>query len=134
MQAARDVLGLTCAYVEAFEAEVGRLINTTMTDAAFHALTAHVFGTGAADAPQRVKTAERDRTESLGRLWADAATQTGIHGTAWAGYQAVVEYVDHHAPVRTNGDKTQARALRLLTSDAPTKIKHAAWSALAVTS
>ena len=133
MQAARGALGLTFAYVEAFEAEAERLINTTMTDAAF-ALTAHVFGTVAADAPQRVKTAERDRTDSLGRLWADAATQTGIHGTAWAGYQAVVEYVDHHAPVRTKGDKSQARALRLLTSDAPTKIKHAAWSALAVTS
>lgn len=134
VQAARDALGLTFAYVEQFEVEAERLINTTMTDAAFHALTDRVFPAAPADAPQRVKTAERDRAQQLGRLWADADTQAGIRETAWAGYQAVVEYVDHYAPVRTKGEKVQARALRLLTSDEPARIKHAAWSSLAVTS
>jgi hypothetical protein len=42
----------------------------------------------------------------------------------------VAEYVDHYAPVRTKQDDTTARASRLLTSDAPTKTKHRAWSAL----
>ena len=51
--------------------------------------------------------------------------------TAWAGYQSVVEYVDHFAPVRTRGDKSRAHVLRLLTSEEPAKTKRAAWSALA---
>lgn len=57
--------------------------------------------------------------------------RTSLIGARSAGYQSVVEYVDHFAPVRTRGDKSQARALRLLTSEEPAKTKRAAWSALA---
>ena len=53
-----------------------------------------------------------------------------VRHTAWAGYQSVVEYIDHFAPVRTMGDAATARATRLLTSDDPTRIKHKAWAAL----
>ena len=130
VQAARDALGLTFAYIEAFEAEAERLINTTMTDAQFHALTATVFGTVEPDASTRAKNTQRDRAATLARLWHDADTQAGIRGTAWAGYQAVAEYVDHYAPVRATGDPARARAVRLLTSDEPTKTKHAAWAAV----
>jgi hypothetical protein len=42
----------------------------------------------------------------------------------------VAEYVDHYAPVRAKSDLSAARASRLLTSDAPTKTKHLAWSVL----
>lgn len=45
VQTAREALGLTFACVHEFEAEAGRIINTTMTDAAFANLTATVFGT-----------------------------------------------------------------------------------------
>ncbi len=31
-------------------------------------------------------------------LFHDSPTQQTVRGTAWAGYQAVVEYVDHYAP------------------------------------
>ena len=57
-------------------------------------------------------------------------TQANIRGTAWAGYQAVVEYLDHYAPVRDTRHAATARATRLLTSDEPAKTKRAAWSAL----
>jgi hypothetical protein len=63
-------------------------------------------------------------------LFHDAATQAGIRGTAWAGYQAVAEYVDHYAPVRAKNDAATARASRLPTSDASTKTKRRAWSGL----
>lgn len=63
------------------------------------------------------------------RLWADADTQDAVRGTAWAGYQAVVEYVDHFAPVRGGGtDPATARAERLLTTTAPAQAKDAAWA------
>ncbi|WP_338752266.1 DUF932 domain-containing protein [Janibacter alittae] len=131
VQAAREALGLTFAYAEEFEAEAERLINTTMTDAGFADMTARVFGTLDRDASKRAQTAERERVANLDRLWFDANTQAGIRQTAWAGYQSVAEYVDHFAPVRAKSGKADARALRLLTSDEPTRIKHKAWAALA---
>lgn len=130
VQSAREALGLTFAYVQEFEAEAERLINTTMTDAAFADLTATVFGETDRDAPTRTQKAARRRTDTLTRLWADASTQADIRHTAWAGYQSVAEYVDHFAPVRSKDDEATARATRLLTSDEPTRIKHRAWAAL----
>jgi phage/plasmid-like protein (TIGR03299 family) len=131
--AARDALGLTFRYVEAFEAEAERLIQTALTDAEFDALIASTFGRLAADAPERTRQADRQRREVLSFLFHDADTQAGIRGTAWAGYQAVAEYVDHYAPVRAKADLATTRASRLLTSDAPTKTKHLASSALTAT-
>lgn len=128
--AARDALGLTFAYVEAFEDEAERLIQTTLSDSAFDALMEATFGPLDPDASERVKQADTDRHETLSFLFHEADTQAGIRGTAWAGYQAVVEYVDHYAPVRATGDRATVRATRLLTTDAPTKTKHLAWSAL----
>jgi phage/plasmid-like protein (TIGR03299 family) len=128
--AARGALGLTFAYAEAFEAEAERLIQTTLTDGAFEDLIAATFGPLDPDASERTKQADADRHDALSFLFHDAETQAGIRGTAWAGYQAVAEYVDHYAPVRAKGNAADARASRLLTSDAPTKTKHRAWTAL----
>lgn len=130
VQAAREALGLTFAYAEEFEREAERLINMTMTDEQFHHLVAASFGTTPEDAPAQARNAARERSGRLSHLFHHADTQAGVRGTAWAGYQSVVEYVDHFAPVRTKGDTTQARATRLLTTDEPARIKQAAWSAL----
>jgi phage/plasmid-like protein (TIGR03299 family) len=59
--AARDALGLTFAYVEAFEAEAERLIQTTLTDGAFDALIEAAFGPLDPDASERTKQADADR-------------------------------------------------------------------------
>jgi len=128
--AARDALGLTFAYAEAFEAEAERLIHTTLTDGAFEDLIEATFGPLDPDASERTKQADAERHDALSFLFHDAETQAGIRGTAWAGYQAVAEYVDHYAPVRAKGNAAAVRASRLLTSDAPTKTKHRAWTAL----
>lgn len=130
--AARDALGLTFAYATAFQAEAERLLDTAMTDAAFDALIAAVFPPPAHDAPERTRTSATRRRETLAHLFHHAPTQRAIAGTAWAGYQAVVEYVDHYAPARANGqdDAATARAVRLLTTDGPTRTKQAAWAHL----
>ena len=136
VQAARDALGLTFTYVDAFQVEAERLIQQTMTDAAFDALIDATFGKAEASATKRVRETERRRRSRLHWLFADAETQAGIRDTAWAGYQAVTEYVDHYAPVRTakshGGDEAAARATRVLTSDDPDRIKRRAWTALAL--
>lgn len=128
--AARSALGLTFAYVEEFQTEAERLINQEMTDAAFFELVRAAFPVTPDDAPPRARTASRERWASLSALFHDADTQAAIRGTAWAGYQAITEYVDHYAPVRTKTDAAEARAIRLLTSDEPDRIKRAAWTAL----
>ena len=130
VQAARNALGLTFEYVEAFETEAERLIDTTLTDEKFDALVTGLFGAADRDASPRTQAADRERRDTLAWLWHDAATLAGIRGTGWAGYQAVTEYLDHYAPVRTKGNHEAARATRLLTSDGPTKVKRRAWAAL----
>lgn len=129
VQAAREALGLTFAYTHAFQTEADRMIQTTLTDAAFDALITDVFGAPAApDAPARTRTADTRRRTHLRDLYHHAPTQAPVRGTAWAAYQAITEYIDHHAPVRTRGDKAHARATRLLTSEAPTRLKERAWA------
>jgi hypothetical protein len=83
-----------------------------MTDAAFDALIDATFGKAEANATKRVRETERRRRSRLHWLFADADTQAGIRDTAWAGYQAVAEYVDHYAPVRTKGDEHSPRRAR----------------------
>jgi len=130
VQAARDALGLTFGYVDAFETEAERMINTSVTDAQFFELVGSLFGKPGPDAPTRTRNAARRRESSLSRLWHDASTQHGIRGTAWAAYQSVVEYVDHYSPVRDKANAATARAVRLLTTDEPARVKAQAWTAL----
>ena len=100
VQQARKTHGLTFAYVDAFEAEAERLIQTEMSSGQFDQLITSTFGPPpAADATSRTRDAYRRRTDRLRWLFDDADTQQLIRGTAWAGYQAVAEYVDHYAPI-----------------------------------
>jgi phage/plasmid-like protein (TIGR03299 family) len=128
--AARDALGLTFKYVEEFQTEAERLIDTTLTDGQFDDLIEATFGPLDPDASERTKQADAERYDTLSFLFHEAETQQGIRGTAWAAYQAVAEYVDHYAPVRAKREAAVARATRLLTSDEPTKTKRLAWSLL----
>lgn len=131
VQAAREALGLTFTYSQAFQAQAERMIQATITDATFEAMMTDLFPPAAADAPRRRQAAARERRDHLCGLYHDAATQREIRGTAWAAYQTVAEYVDHLAPVRARTDQDGARAVRLLTTQAPTRLKQRAWAAAA---
>jgi len=127
VQIARETLGLSFAYCAAFQAEAEQLIQTAMTASEFQALTRRIFGDAPNDATKRTRDADRQRQTRLAPLFHNADTQANIRGTAWAGYQAVVEYLDHHAPVRDSRNAATARATRLLTSDERAKTKRATW-------
>lgn len=133
VEQARQALGLTWSYVAAFEQEAERMINQTVTDAEFTKIMGEVFGTTDRNASTRAQNAERERVRTLQRLWHDADTVGPIRGTAWGAYQVVTEYVDHFAPVKTRGNEADARAARLLTTDAPDRLKADAWQRLAPT-
>lgn len=115
IQAAREALGLTFAYVEAFEAEAEKMIQTTMTEAKFNEIVGNLYGTLDKDAPERLREAHMLRTKTLHQLLAEADTNAGIRGTVWGGAQAVLEYEDHFAKVKNMKQADLARAQRALT-------------------
>ena len=56
------------------------------------------------------RTAARNRSEraaGIVKLWTSSPTIAPIAGTRWAAYNAVTEYVDHYAKVRTHRRRAQ---------------------------
>ena len=127
--AAREALGLTFRYVEAFQVEADRMIERTMTEAEFARLVGQVWPIEASPTA-RVEANANKRRLSLVQLFSDSPTNTGIRGTRWAGYQAVTEYLDHAAPVaKTVRDAAAMRAERVVTG-AVTELKVKAFDLL----
>ena len=116
VQQAREQLGLTWKYVAEFEVEAERMINQTLSQAAFREVCDQIWPPPTGTATPRSQTIAANRNTALDRLFADAATNANIRGTRWAGYQAVAEYLDHTAPVqgKTATDKAINRALRTI--------------------
>ena len=100
VQAAREALGLTFTYVDAFQVEAERLIQQAMTDATFDALIDATFGKAEANATKRVPRDRAPPTLPPALVWPTPPTQAGIRDTAWAGYQAVTERGGERRPSR----------------------------------
>ncbi|ASR80703.1 hypothetical protein FDI41_gp73 [Arthrobacter phage Piccoletto] len=131
---AREALKLTFAYNAQFEAAAEKMIQTTMTDAAFAELVKD-FWDVPEDAAKAVQTRDANRREQLEWLFADASTNDNIRGTAWAAYQSFTEYVDHYAPtVLGKSDSIEsARALRVLTGATAFDVKNLAFQKIMAT-
>lgn len=126
---ARAALGLTFAFVEAFQAEADAMIAQSMTDAEFADIVGRLWDVD--QASQRSQTIAARRTAALRELLHDSPTNEAIRGTRWAAYQAVTEYVDHHAPIADKTDPAGARAERVVTSGAVTALKTRAFELIA---
>jgi phage/plasmid-like protein (TIGR03299 family) len=114
IQEARTALKLSWRYMAAFEEEAAQLYSQPMDDDLIREFAAHLVEVDKADS----RTAARNRSEradAIVKLWTSSPTVAPIAGTRWAAYNAVTEYVDHYAKVRTNGDQAAARALRAVT-------------------
>ena len=127
---AQQTLELTWAYITAFQAEAERMINETLTVPQFQAITKKIIPAPTAASDRQTKTWDEQQAALLA-LFAEADTQAAIRGTAWAGYQAVVEFYDHVMPVKTTTAKADARALRTITADYIAQSKNAAFAAFA---
>jgi len=114
---ARQALGLTFKYAEAFQAEAEAMINEQMTRDEFNALVEKVWTSDAADTgSKRAKTIQANRDGELRRLMWRAETNENIRGTRWAAYQSITEYLDHTAPIAAKSGQADARAERAITS------------------
>lgn len=107
---ARKALDLTFNYLDGFQQQAERLINTTMTQVAFEQMIQREFGAPEGAAPSTITRAE-NRMDEMSRLFSEAYTQEGIRDTAWAGFNALTEWSDHYVPVRSD-DQGQARAVK----------------------
>ena len=119
---AREALGLTFKFVQAFQAEADRMIEQTITDAQFDDIVSQLWPTECTSA--RSRTIQQNRSLVLKQLLRESPTNQAIRGTRWASYQAVTEYLDHYAPIpAAKGNPAWARAERVATSSTLTAVK-----------
>ena len=92
VEEARRVLGLIYRYNAAFEEEAERLVQISMTSESFEEMIAAEYGYGG----ENMAAAERadERLGQMMTLFTEAGTNAGIRDTAWAGFNAIVEYFD----------------------------------------
>jgi len=128
IEEARQALGLTFAYAEAFQAEADALIAQSFTDAQFAEIITQLWPVD--EKSERSKTIAATRSHALNRLWRRSPTNTAIRGTRWAAYQAITEYTDHYAPVADKRNPDGARAQRALTSTSVGQVKTRAFDLL----
>lgn len=105
IQQAREALDFTFDYLEGFQEQAEKLINTTLTQNQFEEIIAREFG-APEDSPVSTITRTENKLDQMAHLFADAQTQDGIRGTAWAGLNALTEWYDHFSPVRGAGINT----------------------------
>ncbi|MFI9040943.1 DUF932 domain-containing protein [Streptomyces sp. NPDC053726] len=116
---ARSALGLTFRYAEEFQKAAERMIQEEMTPNELRSVVDQLWPVQDSDS-DRTKTNHRQRWGTISHLFTVADTQAAIRGTRWAGYNALTEYANHHAPARglTDADKMCARAERVINGTA----------------
>lgn len=123
---ARRALDLSFAYLDEFQAEAERMIQTSITEAQFSKIITAEFGAGE-DASKSAQTRRGNMIDQMMTLFAEAGTQKGVRGTNWAAYNSITEYADHFQPVFAKGDnEAEARAQRVILG-AGTDIKQRAF-------
>lgn len=117
---ARTALRLSFNYLDAFEAEAEKMINAQMTKDQFVRITRGIWAKPTKDEAEeatRKANSHAKREAELVELFTVSATNENIRGTAWAGYQAITEYLDHFQPVQSTkfgGNPASARATRTI--------------------
>lgn len=110
IEEARQSLELSWKFAQQFEAEAERMIQETLAEAEFERMLARLFGEVDPEKSAAKQRRKIQRLDTIRYLYYEADTQAEIRGTRWAGYQAVVEYLDHYIPVR--GDDEAEAVLR----------------------
>lgn len=135
IEEARQTLGLTFEFVEAFQAEADAMIDAVLTAREFDRIVTELFPAPKTDS-KRSETTHSAKIDALHSIYQSDPTQADLKGTKWGGYQAVTRYLDHQMPV--TGQKTHdaewaavKRAERTLTAHGVHKLKESAFAAFA---
>lgn len=109
---AREALDLTFSYNDEFQKQAEQLINTTMTQSQFDEMIEREWGVPD-DAAKATVTRITGKLDKMSELFADAQTQDGIRGTAWAGFNALTEWYDHFSETRGE-HRDRSRAVKAI--------------------
>lgn len=121
---AREALGLAFAYRDTFVEEAEKLLAIEVPKDRFVVYAREVFKTKAEeDLTTMATTLLAKREEQLMAILAGDACEFG-RGTAYAAYQALVEYSDFYAPAR--GDARLSRMTRIMEGQTE-RFKDRAW-------
>lgn len=121
LQKARDALEFTFDYMDDFQEEANKLVDTTLTHGAFMEMMEKEFGAGKG-ASQNLQTRRQEKLDILEELFVEAGTQAPIRDTAWAGFNAVAEYLDHYSPRYGDDPDTSRATSAVLEQDAKTQM------------
>ena len=114
---ARQALGLTFKFAEAFQAEADRMIEQSITDEQFAEVVGRVWPTEATTS--RTHAAD-DRLRELRKLRRASLTiSEEIRPTKWGAYQAITEWVDFVSPLRSRSAGQAQRAERSVLGTGP---------------
>jgi len=131
IEQARQALGLTFAYATQFQAEAERMISATIATDEFEQIIGKAFPESTSTT-SRGRTAATDRVAKIKQLLRFSPTLPDeFRKTRYGAYQAITEYVDHHAPTRTRTGASAARAERAVLGSG-VGIKSAAFDLLRV--
>ncbi len=109
---ASRVIEASQGFYKDFEARANSLVTTPMTDKQMESLTEHLFPAKEnADGDVKVSTRSQNIRDTMMNLFVHGAGHERVRGTAWAGYNAVAEYADHHRATRVgeDGDTGESR-------------------------
>jgi phage/plasmid-like protein (TIGR03299 family) len=123
----REALHLIPVYLDQFQAAVEKMIDQQLEWEQLQAISEQLWPLGEEDNEAAyLKRMARDR--DLKHLFEQAPTQEAIRGTAYAGYNALVEWLDHYQPAKSE----HHRAHKVLTDGAITTAKEKAFNLLTV--
>jgi phage/plasmid-like protein (TIGR03299 family) len=118
----REALGLVPVYLDQFQAEAEKMIDKQLEWEQLQRIADQLWPLEQDDTETAfLRKMARDR--ELKHLFDEAPTQANIRGTAWAGYQAITEWLDHKQPARSD----YHRANKVLADGAVTATKKRAF-------
>jgi phage/plasmid-like protein (TIGR03299 family) len=103
VQQAREVLGITMAYADKWEAMSQELFETSITKQAFDTLVSNLYPAPDADS-KGATTLHTKKVDLIQALYLNSPTQLGITGTAWGALNALTERLDYFRDGRGNGE------------------------------
>lgn len=105
VEEARRVLGLIYKYNEEFEKAAERLVQVSMNSESFEEMIAAEYGYDG----ENLAAAERadERIGQMMTLFYTAGTNANIRDTAWAGFNAIVEYFDWFSATNAEDEDTK---------------------------
>lgn len=128
---AREALGLTWKFVEAFQAEAEKMIARDIRDRDARIVLKKVFKYEEAKT-DRAKASKDNVLDNVMKLWTDAPTNEAFRGNRWGLYNAVTEYLDHFVPVpgKDGAEADVVRAERITRGAWPQQFKEKAFALL----